>query len=327
MDKFLGFKTEEILTCLLLFAVGYFIAKMFSGCGCNDGFSVGGKKRNKYKLKSEDIFIPLTNKNIHIAVNLWTTGRKDDAMTKYGDIKGWDTSKITSMNNLFSGKFTFNEDISGWDTGNVTEMHQTFYFAEEFNADISRWDTSKVTDMNSMFYHAIKFDQDISGWDVSHVTDMFGMFNNAREFDQDISRWDVSKVTNMSWMFTNAKKFNADINCWEVDIASVNTDNMFTSSKMSGINPISKGCWDKESDKYNKCREYCNPPAPPPPPPPSPPSPTPTPTPTPPAPPAPPALQALCDPRGARPQLCPGQIPCPQCGIGRTVCPCPFYNE
>lgn len=44
MDKFLGFKTEEILTCLLLVVVGYFIAKMFSGCGCAnrvDGFSVG----------------------------------------------------------------------------------------------------------------------------------------------------------------------------------------------------------------------------------------------------------------------------------------------
>ena len=42
MDKFLGFKTEEIITCLLLIVVGYAIAKMFSGCGCNDGFSVGG---------------------------------------------------------------------------------------------------------------------------------------------------------------------------------------------------------------------------------------------------------------------------------------------
>ena len=44
MDRFLGFKTEEILTCLLLVVVGYFIAKMFSErCGCN-GFSIGGYK-------------------------------------------------------------------------------------------------------------------------------------------------------------------------------------------------------------------------------------------------------------------------------------------
>mgnify|MGYP003682078705 CR=1 FL=1 len=36
-----GLKNEEILTCLLLIVVGYFIAKMFSK-RCN-GFSVGGK--------------------------------------------------------------------------------------------------------------------------------------------------------------------------------------------------------------------------------------------------------------------------------------------
>ena len=37
----LGLKNEEILTCLMLVVIGYFIAKMFSR-SCN-GFSVGGK--------------------------------------------------------------------------------------------------------------------------------------------------------------------------------------------------------------------------------------------------------------------------------------------
>ena len=43
MNEFLGFKTEEILTFVLLIVVGYVIAKMFSGCGCSsgNGFSVG----------------------------------------------------------------------------------------------------------------------------------------------------------------------------------------------------------------------------------------------------------------------------------------------
>jgi len=51
MDKFLGFKTEEILTCFLLVVVGYFIAKMFSRSCANrvDGFSVGGN----YVVKCE----------------------------------------------------------------------------------------------------------------------------------------------------------------------------------------------------------------------------------------------------------------------------------
>ena len=36
-----GINSEEILTCLLLVAIGYFIAKMFSRCSGN-GFSIGG---------------------------------------------------------------------------------------------------------------------------------------------------------------------------------------------------------------------------------------------------------------------------------------------
>ena len=50
MDKFLEFNTEEILTCLLLVVIGYFIAKMFSCCANRvDGFSVG----NLYKCNLE----------------------------------------------------------------------------------------------------------------------------------------------------------------------------------------------------------------------------------------------------------------------------------
>jgi hypothetical protein len=60
MDKFLGFKTEEILTFLLLIVVGYAIAKMFSGCGCNDGFSVGGATGGTYCKGPYDATDPTT---------------------------------------------------------------------------------------------------------------------------------------------------------------------------------------------------------------------------------------------------------------------------
>ena len=53
MDKFLGFKTDEILTCLLLIVVGYAIAKMFNGCS-NNGFSVGIRKKDGNTCKEGD---------------------------------------------------------------------------------------------------------------------------------------------------------------------------------------------------------------------------------------------------------------------------------
>ena len=38
-----GINNEEIITCLILVAIGYFVAKMFSRCSGN-GFSIGGEK-------------------------------------------------------------------------------------------------------------------------------------------------------------------------------------------------------------------------------------------------------------------------------------------
>ena len=81
--------------------------------------------------------------------------------------------------------------ISNWDTSKVTSMYQMFHSASSFNGNISNWDTSKVTDMYRMFYGASSFNGDISNWDTSKVTDMRGMFSSASSLNRDISNWDT----------------------------------------------------------------------------------------------------------------------------------------
>jgi surface protein len=128
------------------------------------------------------------------------------SMTAGPSIDDWDTSGVTSMEDMFLDAYAFNQDIGSWDTSAVTDMYAMFC-AEgpmTFDQDIGGWDTSAVTNMDYMFSGAEAFNQDIGAWDVSAVTTMASMFYYTPVFNQDIGTWDVSEVTNMSNMFTDA---------------------------------------------------------------------------------------------------------------------------
>jgi uncharacterized protein (TIGR02145 family) len=164
---------------------------------------------------------PITNANIHAAVDLWLSDEAQ-AETTYGHISDWDVSSVTSMGNLFIDASSFNVDISAWDVSSVTSMSGMFWNATSFNGDISScgdissWDVSSVTSMTRMFCNAPSFNGDLSSWDVSSVTSMNQMFQEASIFNGDISSWDVSSVTNMRQMFYYTNSFNGDISAWDV---------------------------------------------------------------------------------------------------------------
>ena len=134
-------------------------------------------------------------------------------------VKDW-CSDATSAEN------TYGQHISNWDTSSITSMDQLFcserYDAlrcpggsqecSNFNDDISSWDVSHVTDMFGMFGMTLSFNGDLSSWDVSQVTNMEGMFRGS-SFNGDLSSWDVSQVTNMDSMFSSASSFSQKM-CW-----------------------------------------------------------------------------------------------------------------
>ena len=91
----------------------------------------------------------------------------------------WDTSSVTTMEEMFSGATAFNQAIGTWDTSKVTTMEEMFSSAAAFDQAIGTWDTSKVTTMEEMFYEAAAFDRAIGTWDTSSVTTMEGMFEYA----------------------------------------------------------------------------------------------------------------------------------------------------
>ena len=120
-----------------------------------------------------------------------------------GDFSKVVTSRITSLNILFSQRGDFNQDISHWDVSNVTDMAGLFYGNNKFNQDLSYWDVSKVTTMDAMFSHCDVFNNDISKWNTSNVTIMQLMFEGAKVFNQDLSSWCVEKIKSEPVIFTD----------------------------------------------------------------------------------------------------------------------------
>lgn len=122
------------------------------------------------------------------------------------DLSNWDTSNVTSMNEVFRNTdFTNEGQPLLWETHNVQHMKGMFQFAQKFNAEISAWNTGSVTDMSHMFEGATTFNANISGWNTGNVTDMSGMFSSAQSFDQSLGAWNISKVTAMTNMFEPAQ--------------------------------------------------------------------------------------------------------------------------
>lgn len=103
------------------------------------------------------------------------------------------TSNVTNMARALSNMDSIG-DITSWDVSNVTTMYDMFSNFWGFNQDISKWDVSSVTNMGSMFYAVNQFNQDISGWDVSNVTNMDHMFRTNAKMNQDLSGWCVSNI-------------------------------------------------------------------------------------------------------------------------------------
>ena len=66
---------------------------------------------------------PITNDNIRSAVKLWVENDRE-ALTKYGNISGWNTSQVTRLNYTCSGT-VFNGDLSKWDTSKVTTLEMS----------------------------------------------------------------------------------------------------------------------------------------------------------------------------------------------------------
>ena len=135
-----------------------------------------------------------------ITAELRTQAQGADTYNHRADLNIIDTSAVRKMDGVFFNdglgydEARFNGNVSKWDTSNVSTMNNMFGGASAFNQDISNWNTSNVTNMGNMFKEASAFNQDISNWDVRRVARISMIFYKATAFDQDISSWKLCRL-------------------------------------------------------------------------------------------------------------------------------------
>ena len=121
------------------------------------------------------------------------------------EVGGWDTSKVENIAGMFARCTSWkNIDVNGFNTSNCTNMGWLFDNCHEIRSlDLYNFDTAKVTSMNCMFEGCQNMTYlNVSTFDTSKVTDMNHMFNWCDSIEEiDISVFDTENVTNMSNMF------------------------------------------------------------------------------------------------------------------------------
>ena len=158
------------------------------------------------------------------------------------NIGAWNTANVINMSYLFNctntnvdGEFNNggSDSIKNWNTAKVTTMLQMFTGQPLFNQPIGIWNTALVTRMDYMFYSYLvsnplklagTFNQPLNLWNVSNVTSIVSMFTAQTSFNQPLNLWDTVKVTNMGDVFTNTTAFNQSISDWKVNLVTTFID-------------------------------------------------------------------------------------------------------
>ena len=103
-------------------------------------------------------------------------------------------------------------DVSNWDTSNITTLQDMFHEAKDANPDVRNWDVSNVTNMILTFF-VTSFDRDVSNWDVSKVTKMDNVFNGSQLSIENLTacyeKWSLLNLQNNVSFSAGTIKYNS----------------------------------------------------------------------------------------------------------------------
>lgn len=156
---------------------------------------------------------------------------QDKALTTV-DFTGFDTSKITNMNEMFSFAGFEKLDLSSFDTSNTRYMWAMFDGSTQLSdLNVKNFNTANVIDMGYMFYNIPAKTIDVSSFDTGNVLSMGGMFDATSGLETlDLSNFNTKKVTTMEYMFINSNVSKVDFSSFDTS-AVTNMHAMFQNAK------------------------------------------------------------------------------------------------
>ena len=169
-------------------------------------------KLNKIKIESKDqlqsIIQERYNKNkLFIDLIDLDISELDDLCGIFGglnkvevvDISGWDTSNVTTMEDMFSfcDKLKNIIGIENLDVSNVEYANNMFYVCKKLvELDLTNWNPISLEYASYMFYGCsnLKIIKNIENWQLSNIKDVYHMFSYCAKLDVDLSNWDLTNI-------------------------------------------------------------------------------------------------------------------------------------
>ena len=115
------------------------------------------------------------------------------------DISGWDTSNVTSMDDMFRkcAKLKNIIGIENLDVSKLEDANGMFYMCENLvELDLTNWNTISLENMSDMFYNCsnLKIIKNIENWQLPNINDVSYMFYNCAKLDVNLSNWDLTNI-------------------------------------------------------------------------------------------------------------------------------------
>ena len=115
------------------------------------------------------------------------------------DISGWDTSNVTTMEDMFRkcSKLKNIIGIENLDVSKLKNANSMFYMCENLvELDLTNWNTISLENMSYMFYNCsnLKIIKNIENWQLPNIKDVSYMFYYCAKLDVDLSNWDLTNI-------------------------------------------------------------------------------------------------------------------------------------